>query len=87
MKRATLPATAALVALTVIAARADDPAATAPAVPGPGKSTSGPSSTAPPASTGPKRNSGSDEPGNFGSGLDRGVGSGAGSTGMRGEGK
>lgn len=87
MKRVILPATAALVALMVIAARADDTGASAPADPGAGKSTSDSTSTTPPASTGPTHNSGSETPGNFGWGLDRGVGSGAGSTGMRGRGR
>lgn len=87
MKRATLPATAALVALTVFAARADDPAATAPADPGAGNPTSAGQSPGRSPSSGRKDGATFEESANFGWSLDWGVGSGAGSVGMRGQGK
>jgi hypothetical protein len=87
MKRAILPATAAFVASLVICARAEEAGASAPAGDGAGKPTSGRSSTPPPAAAGQRNKTGSKEAGNHGWGLDWGVGSGAGSTGMRGHGK
>ena len=87
MKRAILPAKAAFVASLVISAGAEEVGASAPAGHGAGKPTSGRSSTTPPAAAGQRSKTGSEEAENFGWGLDWGVGSGAGSIGMRGRGK
>ena len=87
MKRAILPATAAFVASLVISARAEEVGASAPAVDRAGKPTSGRSSTTPPAAAGQRNKTPTEEAENFGWGLDWGVGSGAGSIGMRGRGK
>lgn len=81
-------AAAAVVALFSIA-KAENAAPAAPdtSVPGAAGKTGAGAQTAPPSGAGGAAQPGKgvgDRIGNFGSGLDRGVGSGAGSTGMRG---
>jgi hypothetical protein len=84
---ATLPAAAAIVAILGSGACAQEAGAPAPAGGSAGKTTPGaarPTTARPVAEGRQKGRANPEEPGNFGSGLDHGVGSGAGSTGMRG---